>query len=199
MSTRRDDASDVPGFRLRHGARIMQAGGVVAYPTEGVFGLGCDPWDAGAVRRVLALKGRDAAKGLILLAASAEHLEPFLEAHGFGLLIAAYRQWEAGDERRATTWVVRAAPEVPVLLRGQHAGLAVRISKHRQAAALSRAFGGAIVSTSANRSGRPPARSALESRLRLGAAVDMVIGGATGGEQRPSRIVDLESGSVLRD
>lgn len=171
----------------------------MAYPTEGVYGLGCDPFDTHAVRRVLAIKGRDAAKGLILLAASPEDCRVFLTDSSYAALVAAHSRWQVDGQRRATTWVTPAAPDVPALLRGQHSGIALRISAHPRAAALSRAFGGAIVSTSANLSGRPAALSALQARLRLCGLIDMVVGGATGGERAASRIVDLQSGSVLRD
>ncbi|HEX4881543.1 MAG TPA: L-threonylcarbamoyladenylate synthase, partial [Porticoccaceae bacterium] len=137
---------------VRTAAHAMRAGGVVAYPTEAVWGLGCDPDDAAAVARVIALKGRDPGKGLILVAAELDMLAPYLR----GL----HPQWLA---RMAATWpgpVTWLIPDngraLPLVTGGQGT-LAVRVTAHPVAAALSRAFGGAIVSTSANPQGLPPA------------------------------------------
>jgi len=172
-------------------ARALAAGGVVAYPTEGVWGLGCDPRDPAAIARLLALKARDPAKGLILLAADLDQLTPFVR------LTAGQRAFLAQRWPGPETWVVPARLGMPRWLRGAHPTLAVRVSAHPPAAALARAFGGPVVSTSANRSGRPPLADAQAVRRTFGPAVH-VLPGETGGRDRPTPIRDLATGAELR-
>lgn len=179
-------------YALRHAGRLLRAGAVVAYPTEAVWGLGCDPLDPQAVGRVLALKGRPAAKGLILIAAGFEQLAPYLAIEPERLPARVRDTWPG-----PVTWLLPARPEVPVWLRGHFTTLAVRVSAHPGAAALCRAFGGALVSTSANLAGRPPARSALALR-RLGPGVDYILHGELGGRERPTEIRDGATGELLR-
>jgi L-threonylcarbamoyladenylate synthase len=182
----------IPAGPLRIAARIIQAGGVVAYPTESVFGLGCDPLEESAVERILICKHRRASAGLIVLGADLEQLSPYIAASSTQL-----------DRMCATwpgpvTWVCDASSGAPAWITGGRKTLAIRVTDHPVAAALCRMSGMAIVSTSANRSGRPPARSALQTRLRLGDHVDYVLPGATGGRARPSEIRDAATGAILR-
>ncbi|MDJ0738719.1 MAG: Sua5/YciO/YrdC/YwlC family protein [Gammaproteobacteria bacterium] len=179
-------------FRLQIAARRLRDGAVVAYPTEAVFGLGCDPLNRDAVYRLLALKGRPVDKGLILIASSAVQLRPFVEPP-----TAEIRQRLDATWPGPVTWLLPARPETPRWLRGSHASIAVRVTAHPLAAALCDAFGGPLVSTSANTSGRPPARTSLQVRLRC-PGVDHIVSGATGGAARPSSIRDALSGKELR-
>jgi L-threonylcarbamoyladenylate synthase len=96
------------------------------------------------------------------------------------------------------TWVLPARADVSPLLRGDHDTLAVRVTAHPLAGALCRAFGGPIVSTSANVSTEPAARSADEVRARFGTSVDFVLDGAVGALQRPTEIRDARTGETLR-
>lgn len=178
---------------LAQAARVLAVGGIVAYPTEAVYGLGCDPLDFDAVARLLALKRRPVEKGVILIAASLAQLEPWL------LPLDAAQRARIGDTWPGpNTWLVPCRRSTPYWLRGAHDTLAVRVTAHPLAAALCTAFGGAIVSTSANRAGRPPARSALAVRSRLGGEVDLVLNGALGGQARPTTIRSLATGEVVR-
>jgi L-threonylcarbamoyladenylate synthase len=183
----------VTPHRLRHVVRLLRTGGVIAYPTEAVYGLGCDPDDEIAVRRILALKRRPAAKGLILIAADFEQLKPYLLPPGDAELDRIRAVWPG-----PVTWLLPARPEVPRWLRGDHETLAVRVTAHPLSAELCRAFGKPLVSTSANRAGRPPARTALAVRRQLGRGVDLVLNGRLGASARPSEIRDLASGRVIR-
>lgn len=178
---------------VREAARCLHGGGIVAYPTEAVYGLGCDPADADAVARLLTLKGRDPAKGLILIAADVAALEPWIEPLGKALRKRVTATWPG-----PVTWLVPARHTAPSWLRGAHDTLAVRATAHPVAAALCRAFGGAVVSTSANRAGRPPARSALQVHRRFGNGVDYVLPGRAGPASRPTEIRDAASGRVVR-
>ncbi len=180
-------------FQLRRAAAVLRAGGVVAYPTEGVYGLGCDPLDPVAVLQLLILKGRPLHKGLILIAADLEALHPYMGTLEPSLWRRLRRSWPG-----PVTWLVPAAPQVPFWLRGAHDTIALRVTAHPLAAALCRVWGGALVSTSANPAGRPPARTALQVRRYFGDAVDLVLAGATGGLGAPTQIRDARSGRIVR-
>ncbi len=186
-----------PAWQLRRAAHWLRRGGVVAYPTEAVFGLGCDPRHAPALRRLLALKQRDWRKGLILIAAQFTQLEAYLEPQSAELEARALARWPG-----ATTWLWPARPGVSPLLRGQHRTLAVRIPGHPVARALSQALGHPLVSTSANRAGQHPARSALEVRRKLCLQKTrvplLILHGEVNRSARPSRILDLLTGQSLR-
>jgi len=178
---------------LRQARDIVWAGGVIAYPTEAVYGLGCDPLAAGAVERILAMKSRDADKGFILIASHIEQLLPFLAP----LEPAVHRKLEVSWPG-PVTWVVPAADAVPDTLTGGRDTLAVRVTAHPGARALCEATGMALVSTSANLSGHPPACSALQVRGRLGSDVDYVVPGLTGPQRKPTEIREALTGKVLR-
>lgn len=179
-------------FALHRAARILRSGGVVAYPTEAVYGLGCDPLSRVAVEHLLAIKRRPVKKGLILIASRFEQLEPFVQAQPPEVRRKLDETWPG-----PVTWLIPANRATPRWLRGNHHSLAVRVTAHPLAAALCEAFGGAIVSTSANPTGRPPARSALQARIRCH-GVDLILQGATGPLARPTPIRDAVTGKVLR-
>ena len=173
--------------------RTLRAGGVVAYPTEAVYGLGCDPFNEKAVMRLLAIKGRAVGKGLILIAADHAQLEPLLLPCSADTLAPVLESWPG-----PSTWILPAHPRVPVWLTGGSGGVAVRVTAHPLAANLCRRFGGPLVSTSANRCGRPPARTVLGARRALGSRVDYFLSGPTGGGAGPSEIRDAIDGRLLR-
>ena len=184
-----------PGFlapRLRHAAAVLHAGGVIAYPTEGVYGLGCRPDDARAVQFLLELKQRSVSAGLILIAASLEQL------HGWVAPTAREARQLSAAESRPVTWLVTAGPLTPDWITGGRPTVAVRVTRHPVAAGLCLASGLPLVSTSANRRGKPPARSALAARLRFGRQLDLIVGGATGRTPGPTEIRLADSGKVVR-
>ena len=173
----------------------LRRGGVIAYPTEAVWGLGCDPRDEAATLRLLALKQREVDKGLILIAAAEAQLAPFID---MAALDAAQRDAVRASWPGPHTWIVPASANAPRWITGAHAGIAVRVSEHPVVVDLCNAFGGALVSTSANRAGEPAARAIAELDPRIVAAVDAVAVGETGGLPRPTEIRDACSGAVLR-
>ncbi|MEW6766150.1 MAG: Sua5/YciO/YrdC/YwlC family protein [Pseudomonadota bacterium] len=182
-------------WRLRLAARTLRRGGLVAYPTEAVFGLGCDPANAEALLALLALKRRPWRKGLILIGADATQLQPWLGPIDEVRATRAFASWPG-----PFTWLWPAQPWVSPLLRGEHRALAVRVPGHATARALCETFGGAVVSTSANRAHQRPARNALEVRRKLGLAARLfILSGPVDTQARPSRIIDIHSGRVLRD
>jgi len=179
-------------WHIRQAVRLLKDGGIVAYPTESVYGLGCDPWNPIAVARLLQLKRRSLAKGLILIAADYEQFAPYLGAGG-----PALRAKICSRTARPTTWLVD-APLIPAWVRGDHAKAAVRIIRYEPAASLCRAFGGAIVSTSANVSGAAPARTALRVRRRFRDQLDYLVTGDVGSASAPSEIRDAVTDRVYR-
>ncbi len=165
----------------------------MAYPTEGVYGLGCDPENAAAVLRVLEIKDRPMEKGLILIACDRAQLS------GFVLPDSEMEHRLASTWPGPVTWLLPAGPRARPWLTGGRYSLAVRVSAHPVAAGLCRAFGAPIVSTSANLSGRPPARSALSLRKSLKSrGVDYVVPGDVGSQSGPTEIRDGASGAVVR-
>lgn len=180
-------------LRVDQAARIILNGGVVAYPTEAVYGIGCLPENDVALARVIAIKLRDTRKGLIVVAATREQLEPLAELPGGEIGRRIQATWPG-----PVTWIVPARRGVSALLTGGRPTLAVRVSDHPIVSRLCRRTGSALVSTSANHSGRQPARSALAVRKRLGAEVDFVLSGPLGTMARPTEIRDAASGAVLR-
>jgi L-threonylcarbamoyladenylate synthase len=172
----------------------LKAGDIVAYPTEAVYGLGCDPANDAALQTLLALKQRPVDKGFILIAASVEQLQPWLgdvDAETFARCAAT---WPG-----PTTWVLPARPGLTRLLTGDHDTLAVRVTAHREAAALCREYGSALVSTSANLSGAQPARSVAELEAQFGDSVALVVTGELGDSARPTLIRDGRTGRALRE
>lgn len=174
-------------------ARAISDGGVVAYPTEAVWGLGCDPNNAEAIQKLLAIKDRPQHKGLILVAASIEQLEPFLRRLTLEQRHTLEQTWPG-----PVTWLVPDDEVASPLVRGEHSSVALRVSAHPVVVGLCRAYGGPIVSTSANRSGDPPARDAATVHRYFPKQLAAVAPGAVGESVEPSEIRDLLTGIVLR-
>lgn len=171
----------------------LRSGGVVAYPTEAVFGIGCDPSSEPALRRILAMKERPASKGLILIASDRQQLAPYLGPVPAEILARMTATWPG-----PVTWLVPALPQVSRLLRGEHDGLAVRVTAHPVAVRLCREAGTAIVSTSANPGGQPPARSLSEVRTYFGDQLDCCLDGPVNEKTSPTEIRDARTGRIVR-
>ena len=180
---------------LSSAVAALRAGGLVAYPTEAVWGLGCDPYNRTAFERLFALKQRPPTQGVLLIAADFVQVAACidLDAVPAEALARAQASWPG-----PRTWVFPRARGMPDWIAGQHAGIALRVTAHAPAAALCRAFGGALVSTSANRHGEPPARTADEVRNAFGDTLDAILAGPTGGLDRPTPIHDVLTGAALR-
>lgn len=174
-------------------AQCLVGGKVIAYPTEAVYGLGCDPSDERAVREILRLKDRPESAGMILVADRFERFEPFIDPVCDALKARALKAWPG-----PVTWLFPRGPNVPDWLAGTHETIALRIPDHPVCRTLCRAFGGAIVSTSANPRGEEPARSAARVRDYFGDQLCGIVEGDLGAQRQPSEIRDLLSGRVLR-
>ena len=180
---------------LEDAVSALRRGGVIAYPTEAVWGLGCDPFNEVAVMRLLAIKQREVGKGLILIAGALPQLDGLLD---WDALPGARRAAVLASWPGPSTWIVTATARVPRWITGDHTGVAVRVSAHPLVVALTAAHGGPLVSTSANLGGQPPAfaRAGLDPGLLT--RIDALAPGETGGLVAPSTIRDARTGAVLR-
>ncbi|HWG67219.1 MAG TPA: L-threonylcarbamoyladenylate synthase [Rhodanobacteraceae bacterium] len=174
-------------------AALLREGGVLAYPTEGVYGLGCDPDNRVAFERIFAMKRRPPEQGVLMIAASLEQVRPWIGDAPEAAMARANALWPG-----AHTFIFPRSSRVPEWIAGGHAGIALRVTAHAPAAALCRAFGGPIVSTSANRHGEPPARSAADIGAIFGDEPDGVLDAPLGGLDKPTPISDAVSGAIIR-
>lgn len=168
-------------------ANAVSSGCVVAYPTEGVWGLGCNPLDRQAVERIYFLKGRPDSKGVILIADSVERLEPFVK--DMPALPA---------QITPTTWLISHGGYTPVWVTGGSDKVAIRITQHPLVAALCAAAETPIVSTSANPAGRRPALSAMQVARYFGGFIDVIVTGPRAHNRGASQIIDWETKEVIR-
>jgi L-threonylcarbamoyladenylate synthase len=179
-------------WQIKQASLCINRGGVIAYPTEAVYGLGCNPWNQQAVTRILKLKRRDPRKGLIIVAATLAQLAPFIENSPKLPWDNILSTWPG-----PVTWVLPVKNDVPVWLRGAQGGIAVRVSAYPVVRALCEAAG-VLVSTSANPEGHPPARTAARVRAYFGTGVDYILNCPTGGRTEPTAIRHAASGMLLR-
>ncbi|WP_120997474.1 tRNA threonylcarbamoyladenosine biosynthesis protein RimN [Stutzerimonas urumqiensis] len=182
----------ISSWRVQQAARVIRAGGVIAYPTEAVWGLGCDPWDSDAVYRLLELKERPVEKGLILIADSIRQFDFLLDELPSAWLDRLASTWPGPN-----TWLVPHRNRLPEWITGRHDTVALRVTDHPLARELC-ALVGPLVSTSANPAGRPAARSRLRVEQYFPGELDRVVGGALGGRKNPSTIRDLATGQIVR-
>ena len=178
---------------VRRAAAVVQQGGVIAYPTEAVYGLGCDPRNEAAVLRLLEIKQRDVSQGLILIGQSLDDFHAYIRPLQDEVRERLLASWPG-----PVTWLVAVSNDCPRWLCGRHETVAIRATAHQQTRALCAAAGMPLVSTSANRSGQKPAVSAAEVQQQLGDDIDYVLGGATDGLARPCQIRDSESEKIIR-
>ncbi|TXH74488.1 MAG: tRNA threonylcarbamoyladenosine biosynthesis protein RimN [Lysobacteraceae bacterium] len=185
----------IPVLDPAQAADCLRAGAVIVYPTEGVWGLGCDPFAEAAVRRLLAIKQRQVEKGVILIAARPDQLDAIVDWAGLDpkRRDAVLATWPGPH-----TWIVPVLGGVPRWITGMHDSVAVRVSAHPSVRALCTAFGGPLVSTSANVSTQPPARNRDALDPALLAQIDALLEGETGGLEGPTPIRDAISGEALR-
>ena len=179
-------------WHLSRAAAVVAAGGILAYPTEAVYGLGCSPWCEEAVLRILRLKRRSAGKGLILIGADIGQFHRLIDLDRLPRREEILATWPG-----PVTWILPARPGVSRWLRGDSRGLAVRVSAHPGVRRLC-ARTGVLVSTSANPAGAPPARDAAGVRTYFGPGVDFIVPGRAGPQLRPTEIRDGLSGTILR-
>jgi L-threonylcarbamoyladenylate synthase len=175
---------------ISRAADVLLGGGIITCPTEGVYGLSCMPDNVAAIRRLLRIKQRDPAKGLILIAASKDQLEDWIAV--------PVEKIPDAKPSQPISWVVAAAPTVSTLIRGAHKEIAVRVTTNPIAQALCEAVDSPLVSTSANLEGVAPARNRLILRRTFAGCVDYIVPGDCGPASGPSEIRNLSTGEILR-
>jgi L-threonylcarbamoyladenylate synthase len=173
--------------------KLLSDAGIIAYPTEAVYGLGCNPFNERAIQRLLQIKRRSPDKGLILIASEWEQLLTFVEPINDERMVQVRATWPG-----PVTWVFPAKACVSTWLRGKHHTVAVRVTAHPIAKALCHQFGGALISTSANREGQPPFCCAAAVEKEFGLELDAIVEGDVGTLARPTEIRDAMTGCVLR-
>ncbi|MDE0920692.1 MAG: Sua5/YciO/YrdC/YwlC family protein [Arenicellales bacterium] len=171
----------------------IRGGGVIAYPTEYCFGLGCNPFNQNAVRKIFHLKRRSWLEGVIIIAANLVQLRRLVDFDQIRDIERLTSVWPGPH-----TWLLPALTRVPRWIRGRHDSVAVRITAHRTAVELCRNSGGLLVSTSANRSGRPPLRHYTQVCSEFGTALDFVVEKSIGNANAASSIYDFSTGAMVR-
>ncbi|TCB76032.1 L-threonylcarbamoyladenylate synthase [Acinetobacter sp. ANC 4173] len=179
-------------------ADSLKRGQVLAYPTEAVWGLGCDPYNEAAFNEILKLKQRPIEKGVILLAGHISQVEHLLVGLTPDMRDTVIASWShCNPTERATTWLLPASEDIPIWIKGNHPKVAIRVTTHPLCVALCNAFHGFIVSTSANPAGLEPARSLQEANKYFNHHLNY-LNGDLGLSQEPSRILDAETGQIIR-
>ncbi len=178
--------------QFKHAIQCLSSGGVIAYPTESVFGLGCDASNIQAIERILKIKQRDSNKGLILLVSDIRQASHFIRP----LNIKSVSKLNT-TSNQATTWLLAKSSETPKLISGEHSKIAIRVTNHPIARALCHELGSPIVSTSCNFNGEPPFSKAALIPNHLATHLDLILKGDCGG-QAPSKIVDFMTGEQIR-
>ena len=178
---------------LNKAVTVLRQGGVIAYPTEYCFGLGCDPRQVKAIQRILAIKQRQAQQGLILIAADLHQINFYAQTEGLERLPEIKASWPGPN-----TWLLPAKASVNEWLRGRHTSIAMRIPQHNFCLSLCTQFDHAIVSTSANRHGQADLINMQEVEDELGNEVDYIVDGSVGGAEKASTIRDAISGEICR-
>ncbi len=181
------------GNSIQQAARTVNNGGVLVYPTEGVYGLGCDYRNQLAVTRLLALKQRAVSKGLVLIASHIQQILPLIKPHRSADLARALKTWPGHH-----TWVFPKTALTPAWISGDFDSVAVRISAHPVVKTLCDELGHALVSTSANISGEATADNCQDLHSIWGDRVDYYLDCSLGGAARASTIRLATDGSVIR-
>ncbi|WP_411359737.1 L-threonylcarbamoyladenylate synthase [Pseudidiomarina salilacus] len=174
----------------------FSTGELLAYPTEAVFGLGCDPRNEKAVQKLLELKQRPLEKGVILLAADYSQLVAYVADLKIpqDKRFSVFSHWPG-----PITLVLPASERTPKWLTGGRDTIAVRVTAHEPARQLCKALGSAIVSTSANVAGEAPLTTASAVREAFGEQIAWVMDAPVGTLATPTKIIDPLTNSVVRD
>ncbi len=178
-------------LQIRQAASAIRNEGVICYPTESVFGLGCDPLSYEAVDIILQLKQRPVDKGLILIASRIEQLAPYV-------LLSSAQRTQLLEQTSPITWLVSKSAVTPPWISGQHSKVAIRLSKHPVVQALCDQLNSAIVSTSANPSTQTAAKTLLRVKQYFPDELDYYLNGELGDVGNATPIIDMQSGAIIR-
>ncbi len=175
---------------INRAAEVISSGGIVAYPTDTSYGLGCDPRNHDALHRLIAIKRRDRRLGFPLLFANVSQCESY---HEFGNLekVIVRIFWPG-----ALTLIVDPRPEVPTHITSGRSSIAIRIPDHVIPRGIAKKIDGPIVGTSANRSGGPSPFNLAVAIDQLGDEVDLYIEGGTSSARNNSTIIGVQEAGV---
>lgn len=179
-------------FAIRHAAHLVHQGGVIVYPTETVYGLGCNPMDVEAVSYLCRLKNRDISKGLILLGNSIELFADYIKP------LNATETGKISQSDEPTSWIVPAFENTPAWLTGNRDTLVIRITDHPVVSKLCNQLGHPLVSSSANPGAQKPAINALQIHRYFHNIVDAILVSSDTCSGQPSAIKQLGTGELLR-
>lgn len=175
--------------------RALVDGKVIVYPTEAVWGIGCDPRNEAAVLKLLELKNRPVEKGLILIANDYGQLLPYVDDKSIPMHKRAdiFSRWPG-----PVTWLLPAASDAPQWITGGSELIAVRVTDHPTVKRMCVEFGGAIVSTSANITGEPTPKTISEIEKVFADGVAAYVDESLGGNTQPSKIINGFTGETMR-
>ncbi|MFA6471719.1 MAG: L-threonylcarbamoyladenylate synthase [Candidatus Latescibacterota bacterium] len=179
-------------IQINNAASVLKNGGIIIYPTETVYGIGCDPLNADAVDRTMKLKQRDSSKTMLLLAESLEMVEAMAGTSDILAHTLAEHFWPG-----PLTMIIKPSKPVPEYLKGSTGGVAFRVTSHRLASAIIREFGRPIISTSANITGQKPIVTYESAYREFGSKADLVVDNTEPLSEKPSTIIDITSGRVV--
>lgn len=178
-------------FSIRHAAHIVRQGGIIAYPTDTIYGLGCDPYNREAVEKISRIKQRPLSKQLILLASEIEQLRPLIQ-------LSKAQEEMITQSTEPTSWIVTATADAPPWLTADDGSLTIRITQHDEVQKLCSALGHAIISTSANISGKKPAKNSMELHKYFHNRIEKILVYNKQPAGKASRIVRLSDGQIIR-
>ncbi len=178
-------------FSIRHAAHIIKNGGIIAYPTDTIYGLGCDPYNIDAVEQLNIIKRRPSNKQFILLAGHVNQVKDLL-------LIDQNDQIKITKNTEPTSWVVNASPTAPEWLTDDNNALTIRISKNDTVRKLCEALGHAIISTSANLSGKRPAENTFYLHKLFHSTIDKILATNKPHSGKSSKVIRLCDNHIFR-
>lgn len=173
--------------------KIITQGGIIAYPTEAVYGLGCDPFNEKAVAQLLKIKQRSSAKGFIVIVSCWEQMKPLVQPLDQALLKKVCSTWPG-----PVTWLFPVQPAVPKWLCGKHERIAIRMTAHPIAKEICQFLDMPIISTSANLAKQPPMTTAKQIKQCFADQIDHIVVGKLGHLTKPTIIRDVISGKTIR-
>ena len=179
-------------FSIRHAAHVIRNGGIIAYPTDTIYGLGCDPFNTASVDRLNIIKQRALGKQFILLCGDIEQIRPLV-------FLNSAQEDTISRNAEPISWVVDARPSAPAWLCSDEHTLTIRISRQSDVRRLCHILGHAIISTSANLSTKRPAKNALELHKYFHSTIDKILASNKNLKAKPSKIIRLCDNHVIRE
>ena len=179
--------------QLNQAVETVNVGGIIAYPTESVFGLGCNPFSENAVKKLLLIKKRSIEKGLILIASHIQQVLPLIKPIESNDLARALKTWPGHH-----TWIFPKSNLVPFWISGQYDSIAIRVSSHPVVTRLCQKLNSPLVSTSANKSNHDTLDTLEEIHSVFGNNIDYYLDAPVGKESKPSTIHDAHSNTIIR-